>query len=69
MSVDANEAVTKIIALRHAEAALIKASGSRALAATHAESCAELTALLTEHADKLGLTSQTIALASEPKHK
>ncbi len=70
MAVDANDSVRKIAALRKAEASLIKAGASpAALAAVHAETCGALTDLLKEHGAKLGLTNETVALASEPKHR
>jgi hypothetical protein len=37
--------------------------------AVHAETCAALTELLTDHGAKLGLDPATVSRASEPKHK
>jgi len=70
MSCEPNETVTRICELRDIEAKLIRAKAShRALLAIHAETCAALTELLTDHGAKLGLDAPTISRASEPKHK
>jgi hypothetical protein len=70
MACDPNETVTRICDLRDIEHKLIRAKASpRALMAVHAETCAALTELLTDHGAKLGLDSATVSRASEPKHK